>query len=376
MDTGEGEDPLKSHADRTVVEYLRVQPFYFDLAEVVARIAKQSLDSRGIKIHSVQSRAKDPSSFGRKASTPLEDAPSLPKYPDPLKQITDLAGVRIITHFLSTVADVDDMLTAEFNIIEKSNKGVALIESDRFGYQSIHYLLRIKSDRAGLPEYQRFSAHIVEVQVRTILQHAWAEIEHDIQYKSLRAIPTAIRRRFVALAGMLEIADREFQAIDDTNRTLEDTAKEKVQAGDLTGAEITPRALKFFLDRRLGPDGRMSEWSYDYTAGLLKTLGFHDLKEVEAAISPYGDGHKLCGVLYETKQGQIFRFEQMIMAALGEQWVARHPWAKKEAMWVERFRAHLKAFNDAGIKTGEYHLGDVPTSQYLDAKKGPLGRDE
>lgn len=131
MDAGDGEDedPLKSHADRAVVEYLRGQPFYVDLADVVGRIAKQSLDSRGIKVHSVQSRAKDPSSFGRKASTPLEEAPSTPKYPDPLKQITDLAGVRIITHFLNTVADVDEMLAAEFDIVEKSNKGIALIES-------------------------------------------------------------------------------------------------------------------------------------------------------------------------------------------------------------------------------------------------------
>jgi putative GTP pyrophosphokinase len=237
-----------------------------------------------------------------------------------------------------------------------------LIESDRFGYQSIHYLLRIKSGRAGLPEYQRFSGHVFEAQVRTILQHAWAEIEHDIQYKSLRAIPTVIRRRFVALAGMLEIADREFQAIDDTNRTLENTAKEKVQTGDLSGAEITPKALKLFLDRRLGPDGRMSERSYDWTAGLLKTLGFHDLKEVEAAISPFGDGHKLCRALHDTKQGQLYRFEQMILAALGEQWVARHPWAK-EAEWVDRFRVRLKRFNEAGTKTGAYQLGDVTTSQ-------------
>ncbi|WP_271617943.1 GTP pyrophosphokinase [Bradyrhizobium sp. CCBAU 51745] len=367
---GEGDDPLKNHADRALVEYLRVQPFYLDLAEVVARIAKQSLDSRGIKIHSVQSRAKDPSSFGRKASTPLEEAPSTPKYLEPLKQITDLAGVRIITHFLDTLGDVDQMLVAEFDVVEKSNKGIALIESDRFGYQSIHYLVRIRGERAGLPEYRRFSGHIVEVQVRTILQHAWAEIEHDIQYKSLRAIPTIIRRRFVALAGMLEIADREFQAIDDANRTLEDAANAKVRAGDLTGAEITPKALKLFLDRRLGPDGRMSDWSYDYTAGLLKTLGFRDLKEVDAAISPYGDGHRVCKALHDSKQGQLYRFEQMILAALGEQWIARHPWSKEEAKWIDLFQSHLKKFSDAGIPIGTFKLGDVATSSDLPAAQG------
>jgi putative GTP pyrophosphokinase len=131
MDTDEVEDPLKNHADRAVIEYLRVQPFYSDLADVAARIAKESLDSRSVKIHSVQSRAKDLSSFARKASTPLEESPSTPKYPDPIKQITDLAGIRIITHFLNTVVDVHDMLAAEFDIIERSNKGMALIGSRR-----------------------------------------------------------------------------------------------------------------------------------------------------------------------------------------------------------------------------------------------------
>ena len=167
-----------------------------------------------------------------------------------------------------------------------------------------------------------------------------------------------IRRRFVALAGMLEIADREFQAIDDTNQTLEDTAKEKVETGDLSGAEITPKALKLFLDKQLGPDRRMSEWSYDWAAGLLKSLGFRDLKEVEAAISRFDDGHALCQVLYTTRQGQIYRFEQMVLAALGEQWVERHPW--QEEKWIERFRSFLKQFSDAGISIGTYKIEHPP----------------
>ena len=199
----------------------------------------------------------------------------------------------------------------------------------------------LKTDRAGLAEYQRFTGQIVEVQVRTILQHAWAEIEHDIQYKSLRTIPTEIRRRFVALAGMLEIADREFQAIDDANRTLEDTAKQKVETGNLSGVEITPKALKLFLDRKFGPDGRMSDWSYDWTARLLMSLGFRDLRGVEEAIAPY-DGHELSMARYGSRQRQITRFELMVQVALGEQWVDRHPWQDEE--WLTRRRSDIDRF--------------------------------
>lgn len=54
----------------------------------------------------------------------------------------------------------------------------------RLGYQSIHYLVKLPDQKTEWAEYKRFEGLIAEIQVRTILQHAWAEMEHDIQYKS------------------------------------------------------------------------------------------------------------------------------------------------------------------------------------------------
>lgn len=356
IETADHDDSLRQHADKAVAEYLKVQPFYADLADVVSRIIRESIESRGVKIHSVQSRAKTAKSFFNKAATPAEQTPNEPKYRHPLQGITDLAGVRVITHFLSTLTEIDAMLVDEFQIVEKSNKGTLLIQSDRFGYQSIHYLIRLAPARAGLPEYRRYAAHIVEVQVRTILQHAWAEIEHDIQYKSSTTIPTEIRRRFIALAGMLEIGDREFQAIDDANKTLELSAISNVEAGTLSGVEITPAALKRFLDKKLGPDGRMSDWSYDWTVRMLKKFGFKYLSEVEKAIEPYDD-HQLSMLQAGTRLGQVSRFEIMLQAALGEQWVARHPW--QDDYWIERHRKQIASLESAGVKVATYQV-DYP----------------
>ena len=86
---------------------------------------------------------------------------------------------------------------------EKSNKADTLQLEERFGYQSVHYLVALKEDRTSLSEYLQYKGLIAEIQVRTILQHAWAEIEHDIQYKSSETIPQPIRRRFMQLAGLL-----------------------------------------------------------------------------------------------------------------------------------------------------------------------------
>jgi len=345
---------ISSHGQAAVGHYLREQNFYEDLAEVIARLIQECLKKRLIKVHSVQYRAKDAASFGRKASIPSEIDPTKPKYERPLDQITDLAGIRVITHFPSTLDDIDQLLKDEFDVRERSDKGVELVEDEKFGYQSIHYLVRIKHDRARLAEYERFANANAEIQVRTILQHAWAEIEHDIQYKSANAIPSEIRRRFMALAGMLEIADREFQAIQDADKRLEDRAKAMVQSGSLGGVEITPNALKLFLDKRLGPDGRISDWSYDWSARLLKRLGFQDLKQVETAIAPYNDD-QLSHVQWGARQGQTTRFELMLLAALGDRFIERHPWRESTPEWfVNRTKGTLEKFSQAGIPTGTY----------------------
>lgn len=293
---------LAAHAQAAVSKYLREQPFYQDLAAAIARLIEECLKKRKIKVHSVQHRAKEASSFEFKASIPSAVDPAKPKYSDPLKEITDLAGIRVITHFPGTLAEIDRLLSDEFDIIERSDKSVELMEDEKFGYQSIHYLVRIKRDRTRLAEYERFANAVAEVQVRTILQHAWAEIEHDIQYKSANTIPSSIRRRFMALAGMLEIADREFQAVQDADKELETHAEAMVEAGNLGGVEITPKALKLFLDRRIGPDGRISDFSYDWTAQMLKRLGFQDLKQVETAIAPYDD-NQLSEIAFGSRQG-------------------------------------------------------------------------
>ena len=273
--------------------------------------------------------------------------------------MTDLARVRIITYFLETQTIIDRMIFEEFEVVEKSNKGQNLLETGKFGYQSIHYLVRLKRERALLAEYKPYAGALVEVQVRTILQHAWAEIEHDIQYKSSHAIPTEIRRRFMALTGMFEIADREFQAIQTADQELEGQATQSVQRGELGGVEITPNSLKLFLDNKLGSDGRISEWSYNWTAKTLKQLGFRDLKEVEAAIASYDD-NRLSMIADGARQGQTTRFEYQFLAALGELFFERHPW--KEPWFTDRRHKILNKFKDAGIPIRTYDPKAEPAS--------------
>ena len=365
-----------AHEEKAVAEYRERQLFYQSQATAIKRILEEALKRKDIQVHSVQARAKEPSSFGKKASQSSETDPAKPKYPRPLEEITDLAGVRVITYFPGTVEEIKQIIKHEFQIMELSDKGAELIEEDRFGYQSIHCLVKFELQRSSLPEYAPFADSVAEIQVRTILQHAWAEIEHDIQYKSAPVIPAEIRRRFMALAGMLELADREFQAIQNADKELTREARSRVAGGELNHVEITPDALKAFLDKRLGVDGRMSEWSYDWTARLLKMLRFRTLEQVEKCIRGFDDD-RLSRIAAGSRVGQTSRFEYMLLAGMGEHYLRRHPWAS--ASWhEERVKRDLARFKDEGVTTREYDpLADQPDmSPESDPTTGSTGSPE
>ena len=340
------------HEQIAVAAYLRVFDFYQQLAIATKRIVDEALKRRGIQVHSTEARAKDPTRFGRKAAKPSKHNPAAPMYPDPLRQITDLTAIRIITFFPRTIESIDVLLNHEFSIFEKFDKGEALIEEERFGYKSVHYLVTLNNARIVLPEYEQFRDAKIEVQVRTILQHAWAEIEHDIQYKSSASIPSDIKRRFMSLAGLLEIADREFQAIQDADKALNIKAESLINSGRLDKVEITPAALKSYLDRRLGADGRMTEFSYDWAVQLLRKLGFTSLAQVDECIRPYDDD-KLSRIAYGNRQGQLSRFEYMLLARMGSKYIERHLYSAEE-WFTGRSKKMSEDFVKAGILVGGF----------------------
>lgn len=342
------------HAKRAMADYEKALAVYEDFALAIESILKTCLSNEGVSVHSIEHRAKSVTSFGRKAARAADDDPNSPRYPFPLTQITDLAGARIITYFLSTVDRIEPILHGQFEVREKVNKSQLLEEEEKLGYHSVHYVVSLKWQRHSLPEYARFRGLVAEVQIRTILQHAWAEIEHDIQYKAVTALPATIRRRFMSLAGMLEIADREFQAIEEEDSRLREQARQSVAEGRLADVEITGDALKAYLDNKYGPDGRMSDWSYGYDARLLRSLGFTDLNQVDSAISPFDDD-QVSRTLWGSRLGQLSRFEDVLLAALGEGYALNHPWAQSPG-FRERTLARLQKLQAAGIAVGTYRM--------------------
>jgi ppGpp synthetase/RelA/SpoT-type nucleotidyltranferase len=346
---------FEAHRRAAIDEYAKVRPLYEEFSRTVANILTEALTRKGVKVHSIQGRAKELESFGQKVMRHSDTEPEVPKYASPMKDITDLAAARVITFFPRTTDEVETCLNTEFTITEKVDHTAQLQQEERLGYQSVHYLVRLKEDRTRLPEYGRFSGMIVEVQVRTVLQHAWAEIEHDIQYKSPTSIPVAIRRRFMAVAGMLEIVDREFQAIQDADSELKESARKSVQHGDLGRVEITADALQAYLDKKLGADARVADWSYNWMARVLLRLGFGNFRQVDECIMGYDDD-RISRVLYGARQGPVTRFEGMLLAGMGENFIRNHP--SSQETWFTTSRSNwLAKLQGAGIRIGNYNTG-------------------
>lgn len=195
------------------------------LGAALEHIIREVLDARGIRVHSVVHRVKTELSTQRKLQkSEVNRAPAA---------LHDLLGLRIITYFRDEVDQAAKIIEEEFSIdAPNSVDKRAILDPDRFGYLSVHYVCMLAEDRAGLTEYRRFSGQVFEVQIRSILQHAWAEIEHDLGYKSEAAIPRAVRRRFSRLAGLLEVADDEFVAIRSDLEAHQHEASEEVARGE------------------------------------------------------------------------------------------------------------------------------------------------
>jgi ppGpp synthetase/RelA/SpoT-type nucleotidyltranferase len=195
--------------DEVIKKYVSEQMnTYRLLSEKMKQLLSSILSAEGIVPHSITSREKDPEKLREKITKEGEV-----HYPL-LNNISDLAGVRIIAYFPSDVDKIVPLIEKAFKMDPKHSMDKRLSSDPAiFGYASVHFVVEFRPDMLKLPEYALFDKMKCEIQVRTILQHAWAEIEHDVVYKSPGVIPFRVRRRFASLAGLLEIADREFESL-------------------------------------------------------------------------------------------------------------------------------------------------------------------
>ncbi len=175
----------------------------------------------GITPFKIESRTKAVDSFEEKVKIKA-------KYKN-LNEVTDLVGVRIITYLESDVDKVAEIIYSEFVVDPENSIDKRDLETNEFGYRSLHVVVELNKSREKLLEYQRFKGLKLEIQIRSILQHAWAEIEHDIGYKGKSTLPKSTRRNFNRLAALLETADVEFDRLKKSLDQYEENVTEDIK---------------------------------------------------------------------------------------------------------------------------------------------------
>jgi putative GTP pyrophosphokinase len=286
--------PVQSNLEAYYQETRNLEPF----GGLIKNLLQELLSQASISIHTIEYRVKQYDSASRKLSS-AED-----RYSE-FGDLTDLLGIRIITYFHDEVDKVAELIEREFSIDrENSVDKRLLIDPDRFGYLSLHFIATFNEDRCNLTEYMRYKNVKFELQIRSILQHAWAEIEHDLGYKSVRSVPRQVRRRFSRLAGLLELADDEFKQLrielSDYEAKVEEEFNDESTVLDIdqttVSAFIRDSKVLATLDSQvaalIGVDltkpakGLMPS---RYVEGLIE-LGIHTIQALEDYLSTNGDG--------------------------------------------------------------------------------------
>ncbi len=261
--------------DRSAVEawYDQNHSRYQDLTSTAETLLTKLLQGKSIPYHSVSGRLKTRKSFLDKWDQKDYSAP---------EDIMDVAGLRVITHTTAEVKRVCEVIEQEFTI-DTSNSGdkAQNMGVDKVGYLSVHYIASMNETRLGLPEYERFTGMCFEIQVRSLLQHAWAEIEHDRNYKFASVLPKEIQRKFYLVAGTLELMDQEFCALSSEIDKYAEMVTEQTEKGELD-IPIDSTSLLQYLNKHFESyDLKSLERNFSNSDNIIKELAAFGIKNLQ-----------------------------------------------------------------------------------------------
>ncbi len=310
------EDPARS----AVREYAARHAVLTETSEQFIGLVTTILDDAGINYLSVTGRAKSVASFAAKAARTVD---GVPVFKDPLNDITDQIGLRVITYVHSDVAAVAELLDDQVAVLDDRDMGQETASEGRFGYASRHLLVSLDAARESQAAYELLRGRRAQVQIRTVLQHAWAEFEHDIRYKG--EIPDEhardFDRRFTLAAGLLELADREFSTIRDRLQAGMPGQRPEPEDDD---PRISPRELAAFLAGQYADAGWSRTDHYSWISGLLLELGITSLDELADVLRAIDGSAINDRMAYRYPPGAVRRLDDALLAAFGERYVALH----------------------------------------------------
>lgn len=270
-------------------EFISKKEIFEAFKERVINLISDLLRQEALIIHHITGRTKNYESLSKKIDRKSG------KY-NSLDDITDLVGIRIISYLESDVDRIASIIRKEFTVDEENSVDKRDLNIDQFGYKSLHLVVLLNDARGRLAEYKEYKAIKCEIQIRSILQHAWAEIEHDLGYKGKLSIPDQYKRNFNRLAALLETADIEFDRLKQDLSRYENEVSELIQKSPELVQINKASLVKFNLEnailiecRKLMSD--LKNWVYksdtDFLEGMTENFHFfklYTIKDIEVSL--------------------------------------------------------------------------------------------
>ena len=293
MSTESSNIRLDAHSEAIMEQYRRLLPIYEQMSEVIPGRIRGFFEEAGIIVAALEHRVKTEASLRGKLE--LKGG----KYKD-IFDITDILGLRVITFYIDDVDKVATVLERLFEIDwENSVDKRKAHDIDSFGYLSLHYICRIPEETYSVPEHPELNKIRFEVQMRTVLQHAWANMNHDTGYKSGVEIPKEYLRNLSRLAGMLELADEQFSRIRTELTDYRRRVQTLVASGNLDEVTLDGDSFRSYLElkpfeklnRKIAAvnQAEIQEVSLLPYLSVFKALGFKTVGDIARLIKDYGD---------------------------------------------------------------------------------------
>ena len=230
------------HCEMILDEYRERLPILERLKKTVLDILSKRLKDNHIMITALEARIKTEKSLTGKLE--LKGY----KYRT-LDDITDILGIRIITFFSDEVDVISALVERLFEVDwDNSVDKRKMLAIDRFGYLSLHYICRLPASLCNDPECPQLNQIRFELQMRSALQHVWANMQHDMGYKTEVEIPAEYQRSMNRLAGILELADEQFSRIRKDINDYRRKVKSLVASGNFDEVPLNGDSFRDYCD--------------------------------------------------------------------------------------------------------------------------------
>lgn len=284
---------LDLHCQMILEEYRDRQPVYEILRRVATDQLRRVLKENNIAVTGLESRIKTEDSLAGKLELKGH------KYAT-ISDLTDIVGVRVIAFYNDDVDKISALAESLFDIDwSNSVDKRKMHELDSFGYNSLHYICQIPKELFFDPQWPEVNEIRFELQMRTTLQHMWANMYHDTGYKSGVEVPIEHLRTLNRLAGMLELADDEFGRIRTAINDYRRQVSALVASGNFDEVKLDGDSFKSYL--KLRPFDKLNQRiaainqaeiqpasSMPYLA-IFRKMGFMTLGDIEQCIKKYGE---------------------------------------------------------------------------------------